>query len=233
MNDLFKREDKFAPMPFIDDEGGVNLWTNLILIVSAIVAILLLMLLPLPQIAGAAIFSGFLLVAYGILSKCRFRLLLGSIKVRYILLMLAILVVSLIISIALPSLLSALGITTASDKTLSSHGSGMNIAILCVQLIGEELYKTLLLLGIAGLLIALIGKRKPAIVWGVIITTIIFCISHYSAYDGNIANLVMLIPSTLLTFYLYIRTKSVALTWIGHFLYDFLPVLAGILQAGK
>lgn len=244
MSELFKRENPNYRLPFVDTggldgssgsslNGGITKKMSLLLVASAIIAISILLFVPIPQIISATIFTVAGLAFYGILSRCKFNLLVGSNKPKDIGLMLVITIISFVVANVLSSIYEAAGLKIVSDQAIAEQSSILSsLKLLCAQLIGEEMFKTLLLLGLIGIFVTFAhAKRKQAIIWSVILTTILFCICHYTAYSGNIMQLTLLIPSTVLTFYLYIRTKSVILTTVSHFLYDAIPIFVGLIFA--
>lgn len=106
------------------------------------------------------------------------------------------------------------------------------IISLFIQLVGEELYKFILLVLPMIFLYRRIGRRA-SIIAGIIFSQFVFSISHAHAYAFNIPYILLVIgiPSTVFPL-LYLKTKNITVTYISHLIWDFIGLIGMAVTAG-
>jgi membrane protease YdiL (CAAX protease family) len=111
-------------------------------------------------------------------------------------------------------------------------GSSLSILIIVctlVQLIGEELFKIILLILTMSLIYHFSKNRKLSIGISMIITMIVFGFAHAGAY-GTFAQVLLIQGlSSIFDLYAYIKTKNVWVSYIAHVIFDFIPFALEIL----
>ncbi len=148
-----------------------------------------------------------------------------------ILYILIFLIIFFILSIMSNAVLKALAIPIPRHSPLDSSPVIMIIAVI-IQLVGEELYKFILLVLPMIFLYRRIGRRASLII-GIILSQIVFSLSHAHAYSFNIPYILLAIGIPSVTFpLLYLRTKNITVTYIAHLIWDFIGIIVMALSAG-
>lgn len=89
------------------------------------------------------------------------------------------------------------------------------------QLLGEELFKVIILLIVMFLVYKFTNRRKLSMVCGVIISLLIFGLAHYNAYNGALVQIIFTIGlGSFIYFYAYLKTKNVVVSYLTHVLID-------------
>ena len=148
-----------------------------------------------------------------------------------ILYILIFLIIFFILSIMSNAVLKALAIAIPRHLPLDSSPVIMVIAVI-IQLVGEELYKFILLVLPMIFLFKRIGRRTSLIA-GIIFSQLVFSLSHAHAYSFNIPYILLAIgiPSVIFPL-LYLRTKNITVTYIAHLIWDFIGIIVMALSAG-
>jgi len=148
-----------------------------------------------------------------------------------ILYILIFLIIFFILSIMSNAVLKALAIPIPRHSPLDSSPVIMIIAVI-IQLVGEELYKFILLVLPMIFLYRRIGRRASLII-GIILSQLVFSLSHANAYSFNIPYILLAIgiPSVIFPL-LYLRTKNITVTYIAHLIWDFIGIIGMALSAG-
>ena len=98
------------------------------------------------------------------------------------------------------------------------------IALIFVQLFGEELFKINMLLGILLLLFRRSGNRKSAIVIATLVTALVFGLAHYAAYGSIVQILLVQGLGCIIDVFAYLKTKNILTSYAAHLLLDFIPL---------
>jgi len=115
------------------------------------------------------------------------------------------------------------------ENNSSTVGNSVQILdriLLLIQLIGEELFKFMILILVMSVIYKSTNKRKTSIIVGVIVTLFLFGIVHVGAYNFNMLQCLGLIGlGSIFYLYPYLKTKNLTLAYIVHVLIDLLPTL--------
>lgn len=98
-----------------------------------------------------------------------------------------------------------------------------DIIYLIVQLIGEELFKVILLILVMSLVYYFSKNRKLSIISSVIMTMMVFGSIHEGAYGTLLQVLLIQGVGSIFDLYAYMKTKNVFVSYIAHLLFDFAP----------
>lgn len=98
------------------------------------------------------------------------------------------------------------------------------IVLLLVQLFGEELFKTNMLLGILLLLFRRSGNRKSAVVIATFVTLLVFGLVHYAAYGSLLQILLVQGLGSIICVFAYLKTKNILTSYAAHLLLDLVPL---------
>ena len=102
--------------------------------------------------------------------------------------------------------------------------SAGRIALVFVQLFGEELFKTNMLLGILLLLFRRSHNRKSAVVIATLVTALVFGLAHYAAYGSIVQILLIQGLGSIIDMFAYLKTKNVLTSYAVHLLIDLIPL---------
>ena len=116
-----------------------------------------------------------------------------------------------------------LGLPTQGNAVYGQTMDAGFFALVFVQLFGEELFKTNMLLGILLLLFRRSGNRKSAVVIATFVTLFVFGIAHYAAYGSLLQILLIQGLGSIFCLFAYIKTKNMLVTYAAHLLIDFIP----------
>ncbi len=93
-----------------------------------------------------------------------------------------------------------------------------------VQLMGEELFKIVLLILVMALVYHFSKNRKLSIVLSAIVIMIAFGSLHGGAYGTLVQVLLIQGLGSIFDLYSYLKTKNVLVSYIAHLLFDFIPI---------
>lgn len=141
------------------------------------------------------------------------------------------LIIFFILSIMANAFLNAVAIPIPRHTPLDSSAVITVIAVM-IQLVGEELYKFILLVLPIIFLYRRIGRRASIII-AIIFSQLVFSLSHVHAYSFNIPYVLIAIgvPSTVFPL-LYLKTKNITVTYITHLIWDFIGIIGMAVSAG-
>ncbi len=178
------------------------------------------------------------LVLFHYVGQVRLRQLFGRVTWRNLGLMLVFFVINYAYNVLANISLSALHIQTSANAGVSevSHssaevGSAVELMIQnLISLLNEELFATLLLLTFSALFYHYSHLSRNASLWlGLIISLLLFGLAHYKAYAWNPAQILFLVPTAhILESLLYIRTRSLWMPFIMHYLWDTFSIVFAI-----
>ena len=235
----FKWERPGIDFPFYDDDSvpawhgwlllGVSLFVAVALNVSvflpvdrSVFKIIVVFLIPLVTL---------LYVAHGNIGTVIKKPRLGDIP-----LIIVVVVLDMLYSFAMGALLQfALGIQTQANAAFGEAMDAGFFALLFVQLFGEELFKTNMLLGCLLLLFRRSGNRKSAVVIATFVTLLVFGLAHYAAYGSLLQILLIQGLGSIICLFAYLKTKNMLVTYAAHLIIDLIPfglAAAGALSAG-
>ena len=108
-----------------------------------------------------------------------------------------------------------------SSNVITTHIDIILCLGLIIQILGEELFKIIIMLRVMFLVYRFTSKRKMSIVCGVLISIVIFGLIHYNSYNGILAQIILVIGfGSIFYTYAYLKTKNVIVAYISHVLID-------------
>ena len=222
MSDFFRFEDENCDIPFYSGKPELSKPEWLLLIIAE-----LLFLTPIifPIKMSDEVFSFYLclvvLIPVLYVSKGNLSLFFKKIKRENIKLIIICTILPFIYSMAMLSILEYLKL---SSKSAVQHipANLINIIIMIVQLMGEELFKIILLILIMSLVYHFSKNRKLSIIISAIGTMAAFGVAHQS-YGPLIQVLLIQGLGSIFDLYAYIKTKNVLVSYCAHLLFDFIP----------
>ena len=223
----FKWERPDIDFPFYNDDAVPDQHAWLLIGASLLVAVLLNILPFFPGdktiIKVIIVFliplAALLFVARGDIGTIIKRPRLGDIP-----LIIIVVVLEMAFSIAIGQLLQVIGMPASSNPLMGETMSAWRIALVFVQLFGEELFKTNMLLGILLLMFRRTGDRKKAVIIATLITLLIFGLAHYAAYGSILQILLIQGLGSVICQFAYLKTKNMLVTYVAHLIFDLIPI---------
>ena len=224
----FKWERPGIDFPFYNDDS-VPAWHAWLLIGVTLLVAVVLNVTTFLQVGGTA-FKAFLVfllplaallfVAHGNIGTIIKKPRLGDIP-----LILIVTVLSMVYSLAAGALSGLIiGAPTHGNALMGETIDAGRIALIFVQLFGEELFKTNMLLGILLLLFRRSNNRKSAVVIAVFATALVFGLAHYAAYGSIVQILLVQGLGCIINVFAYLKTKNILTSYAAHLLLDFIPL---------
>ncbi len=107
----------------------------------------------------------------------------------------------------------------------------MSVISLILQIMGEEFYKVFLLLLAMYVMYKLTKNRAISILIGLIVSMTIFGLSHYSAYDGRILQIILIQGfGSIFEYFAYLKTKNIWVSYLAHLIQDLIPTVMILLN---
>ena len=224
----FKWERPGIDFPFYNDDS-VPAWHAWLLIGVTLLVAVVMNVTTFLQVGGT-VFKAFLVfllplaallfVAHGNIGTIIRKPRLGDIP-----LILIVTVLALVYSLAAGTLSALItGATTHGNPLMGETMDAGRIALIFVQLFGEELFKINMMLGILLLLFRRSGNRKSAIVIATLVTALVFGLAHYAAYGSIVQILLVQGLGCIIDMFAYLKTKNILTSYAAHLLLDFVPL---------
>lgn len=254
---FLERKGETIRLPFVDDEDGISnikalglvvipmivMWITVITnfkytptlsaslspTVGAIVGMVLWSIIP---------FAVITLGLYLVLGKRIREYFSGNIRGNWKLII-GVIVLSFVVSSIVRIIITSFGATTTIDAAVK----GMTLISYLVGIFGdlfelfnEEMFGVSVFIGVAMLLKNIFKPARSATIYlAMIISALSFGLLHYDAYAGHVAQIIFVIGSLrLLLNSAFIRSRSILVSYISHYVYDELiftiTFLAGMLH---
>lgn len=226
MSDFFKFEDKSIDIPFYNGKPELSLLDWLVLLTGLILFVGLLIV---PIYIDGNLFSILLclVLIIPVIYVTRGKLSLffkkpkwGDLKLIFLCLM-----GYYIYTLAAVAVLTLNGIPTNANGILSADMNLIFWITVLIQLIGEELFKILILIIIMAVVYHFTRNRKLSIYLGLVMVIISFGLIHYGAYGSILQILLIQGIGSLFEMYAYIKTKNVVVTYLLHVITDAIPFI--------
>jgi len=175
-----------------------------------VIKCLVVLLLPLATL---------LYVAHGDMGCVIKRPRLGDIPLVIVVVVLDFLYTAIVVSV----LSFVFGIHLRGNAVLSETMDASFFASVILQLFGEELFKTNMLLGCLLLVYRKTGRRKLGVVVGTAVSLAIFGITHMEAYGSLLQVILIQGLGSLICVFAYLKTKNMLVTYAAHVVIDFIP----------
>ena len=221
MKDFFKFEEEGYDFPFYN---GIPKISTIDWIILALSIIAVGLLINFPIIIDDNLFSIALclvtLIPLLYVSRGKIDLFFRMPKRKDIKLIIICVILYYIYAMGSIYILELIGIQTAAN---ASNGAVdlLFILISFIQIIGEELIKVIVFLIAMFLVYKITNNRKLSIVISTAIALLIFGLMHYSAYNGNLIQIIFIIGlGSVFYMYAYLKTKNVVVSYLCHIIID-------------
>lgn len=222
MKDFFKFEDEKTDLPFYDNEPKLSKMEWALLMLAEI-----LFLIPIffSIEMSDELFSFYLclivLLPLIYVSKGKMSLFFKKVRREDIKLILLCTILPFAYSMFMLFVLESLKISAESPIEPVS-ATLLSVICMVVQLMGEELFKIILLIIAMSVIYHFTKNRKLSIIISAILTMAIFGLAHYK-YGPIIQILLIQGLGSVFDLYAYLKTKNVLVSYLAHLLFDFAP----------
>ena len=224
MKDFFKFEDENTDLPFYNNEPELSKMNWALLILAEI-----LFLIPIfhPIKMSDEVFSFYLclivLLPLIYVSKGNLGLFFKKVKRENIKLIIACTILPFAYSMFMIFILEFLNISPESPIEPMAT-TLISVISMVVQLMGEELFKVILLIIAMYVIYHFTKNRKLSVIISAMLTMAIFGLVHYK-YGPIIQILLIQGLGSIFDLYAYLKTKNVFVSYLAHLLFDFIPFL--------
>jgi hypothetical protein len=174
---------------------------------------------------GAAVFTAVPLLALYRIGPGLWRTLLRRPRLKDVFWVIAFLVLTLVVVFGAAAVMSAFAPVVPNkvvDVDLSGPDATTWLAVwISIQLVGEELVTILPLLAVMQFSYARHRSRRRALLWGWVISSLVFALLHLPAYQWNLLQVVMVIlPLRMALSVPYLVTRNLWVSYAVHLAYD-------------
>ena len=222
MSEFFKFEEEGIDFPFYKNNPKLSALDWLIMIIGVLVFISIIIFPIFSSSTDASLAFGFIMIALTLyVSKGKISMFFRMPMRKDIKLIALCLIGYYIYAIGLNIILEQLGNPGTTNAVVGANMDLIFWISMLIQLMGEELIKVIAFLMIMTLIYKISKKRKLSMTIGVIASLLLFGMLHYSAYDGNMIQIIFVIGlGSLFYFFAYLKTKNVMISYIIHVLID-------------
>lgn len=229
MRDFFRFEDGDIDFPFYNGKPKLTICEWLILLIGVLVFIGIVVLpINIPIKIVPLIFGLSTLVPILYVSRNNWNLFFRMPNSNDIPLIILCALLYYLYSIIMLYILHGAGVGTNSN-VITRHIDIILYLCLIIQILGEELFKIILMLTVMFLVYSFTSKRKISMICGLVISLLMFGLIHYNSYNGALAQMIFVIGfGSVFYTYPYLKTKNVIVAYLSHILIDVI-VLAGVI----
>ena len=242
MIDFFRFEEKEFDFPFYNGMPKLSTkqWIGFVLVPISILFLIsgILYFIPLMKFIPDAIYQTlyaaipFIFLFYA--CKGNLGLFFKKPKLRDLKVIIICLILYYVYTIAMVMILVHLGVQITPNSMLNGGESSAVTLIqaigACFQLLGEEFFKVSVLILAMALFYHFAKNRKGTIIFGSLVSMIIFGLVHLAAYGSWIHCILVIGVGSLIHLYPYLKTKNIVLTYILHLLIDLLPLFLTLIH---
>lgn len=220
--DLFFWERPGLDFPFYND-ATLKLWQPILLIASSLAVLLSLPYLPEGRALKSFAMALGTLIPFLIVARGNIGTIVKKPQLGDLVLVPAMLILTIAYSIGMGLLLNSLGLQMQGNAIYSETRGPAFFAFLLVQLLGEEMIKLNIFLGVMIFAFRATDNRKTSVIIAIVVTLFIFGIAHFRAYNGAIAQILLIQGlGSMFDLFCYMRTKNILTSYAMHVLQDFL-----------
>ena len=224
MNDFFKFEDENTDLPFYNNEPKLSKreW-GLLILAEILFLIPIFFSIEMPDELFSVYLCLIVFIPVIYVSKGNMRLFFKKVEREDIKLIIMCTILPFAYSMIMLFILESLKISSENPMVPMS-ATLISIINMIVQLMGEELFKILLLIIVMFIIYHFTKNRRLSIIISSIVTMAIFGLAHYQ-YGPIIQILLIQGLGSIFDLYAYLKTKNVLVSYSAHLLFDFIPVI--------
>lgn len=227
MTDFFKFETVKEDLPFYNGVPEIPAWSWILMLAGVIAYVMLVKHIPVeidynifPIALMLSTTLPILIVARGNYGYFFKKIQRGDIK--YIILTI---VISFIYSLVFGAIFyMAEGVPHMVGDELPIISSIQNVLTLVIQLMGEELFKVIIILIMMLILYKLSKNRKASLAVSVFVALVAFGLMHAGEYGSILRVIIVQGLGSVFDVLLYLKTKNVFASYLAHLLYDLLTL---------
>ena len=231
MCDFFKFENGNFDFPFYNAIPKLSTLDWIILLLGSLLFVAILLLpFSLDSNAFAVLSCLACLIPVLYVSKGNLKLFFRILSLEDIKLIVLCFIFYFIYAIVMATLLDYLGLSTAANPVFGMNMDVMFFVSSAIQLVGEELFKIILLIISMFVVYRFTNRRKLAVVSGVVVSLLLFALIHLPTYNYNFFQCIFVIGiGGIFNLFAYLKTKNVVASYLVHILIDFVPFILFLL----
>ena len=227
MTDFFKFETVKEDLPFYNSVPEIPAWSWILMLAGVIAYVMLVKHIPVeidynifPIALMLSTTLPILIVARGNYGYFFKKIQRGDIK--YIILTI---VISFIYSLVFGAIFyMAEGTPHVVGDGLSIIDSIQDVLILVIQLMGEELFKVIIILIMMLILYKLSKNRKASLAVSVFVALVAFGLMHAGEYGSILRVIIVQGLGSVFDVLLYLKTKNVFTSYLSHLIFDLISL---------
>lgn len=230
MVDFFNFEEKEYDIPFYNNIPKLSKFEWGLLVFGLLLFIVVLYIpIPMHETVVSILFCVVLLIPTLYVLKGNLNLMFRKIRRKDIIPILIFFILQFVYSMIVLYILYTAGIRgSAPVNTEVQTTTLLSLFNMVIQLMGEELFKVILLIVLMYITYRFLN-RKQSIIVSLIITLAAFGLLHAGFYGGVINVLLIQGLGSIFEMLLYIKTKNIMTSYACHLIYDLVPTLFEIM----
>ena len=220
-SEFFRFEDTEYDIPFYKENPSLTTSKISVLILGIIIVFISPFVIPIEgyDIPKALIICLATLIPVTYALNGKLSMIFRIPKARDIILIILGIIGVFALNILMGIILNSMGIVSTTDSAINNNATLMFITLI-IQLMGEELFKFILLVLVLYATYKSLG-RKVAILLGIIVSQLLFSLLHIPAYGFNLPQLLLSLGVAWSVLpVIYVKTKNIVVVYIIHLLLD-------------
>ncbi len=212
--------------PFYNDVPKLAIHEWLLLLAAVVLMVLMITVIPLSEHIFPVAVCLVMLIPALYVCKGDYGLFFKKPTLRDFLTIILCLFGYYVYVVLMTGVLKSIGYNLAANSVLTSFQTPSIYLIIStlMQLVGEEFFKIFMLLIIMYVIYRFTKNRLLSIWIGVVGSLFVFGIVHFSAYGGNILQILLIQGlGSIFDLYVYLKTKNVVNSYILHVFIDYIP----------
>lgn len=230
MVDFFNFEEKEYDIPFYNNIPNLSRFEWGLLVLGLLLFIVVLYIpFPIPETVVSILFCVVLLIPTLYVLKGNWNLMFRKIRRKDILPILIFFILQFAYSMIVLYILENTGLKGPAPVDAGTEVvTLLSVFNIVIQLMGEELFKVILLIILMYVAYKFLN-RKQSIIVSLIITLASFGLLHAGFYGGVVNVLLIQGLGSIFEMFLYLKTKNIMTSYACHLIYDFVPTLFQII----
>ena len=227
MSEFFSFEDENIDFPFYNGKPSLSK-TDLIVLLAGVLAFIGLIIskVNIDSNISSVLLCLVVLIPILYVSRKDLSLFFKKPHRKDIVLIAMCVILYYMYGIIVGSILMQSGVETQPNAVIGMNMDLMFWITTLLQLLGEEIFKIILLILTMLTVYHFTSNRKLSIACGVVLSLLVFGLLHYTAYNGALLQILLIISiGGIFSIYAYLKTKNIVVTYIIHVIVDAIPLI--------
>ena len=232
---IFSLKDQFLDdgidIPFYNGVPKLSTFDWIIMLASTLLMIgyCTVLILPKDYMPLICCLTGVIPALY--ICKGNYSIFFKKLTLKNIAMAIVVAILSFIYSMVIFGIIVAVMGPGVTEGASNASVTIMSVLSMVIQLLGEEFFKIFILILIMFVIYKFTNNRGIALFFGLIISMVIFGLSHYSTYDSRIIQIILIQGfGSIFEYYRYLKTKNIWVSYLIHLIYDCIPDLMQVMH---